>query len=172
MKNVKKESEKLIKTRYQRMGGKFTHTIERLGKHIDFEKTFKRLKKKKYPDWVIYMAIVNLAINYRVNASLKDKPNKNPYDFRDMFIELMNRKETDDDLEVPLSEFTEEKIEIAIETNIISFLKGEGYEIRRTTPNIKALRRLAETKFEYFKHDTPHKKWFDFEKKRQSNKIK
>ena len=146
------------------MEGKFPNTIARLNKSREFEKIFRSLKKKNYPDWVIYMALINLTINYRVNTSLKDSPNKTPIDFKNLFIALMKKQETKDDLEVPLEEFIEEKIEFAISSNILSFLKGEGYVFRRATPNFKALRRLAETKFEYFKHDTPHKKWFNFEK--------
>lgn len=164
MKDIKKESIELVKIRYEKMHGKYPFTISRLNKSVAFKDLFLKLKKKDYPDWVIYMAISNSIINYRVNINLKNKPNISPEAYHAMFIEHMNRPESENDTEVPESEFTEEKIEFAIEANIMSFFKGEGYVFRRATPNYKALRRLAEQKYNYFGFDAPHAKWFSFEK--------
>jgi len=152
----------LVKKRYENMTGKLPITLVLLNKSLEFRRVFKEMKKKSYPDWAIYMAIINTVINYRMNNS-SFKHISPEEDFK-MWKQYFNKIETKEDLEVPDSEFTEKNLDFAIDLYVMSFLKGQGYEMRRITPNIKKLRIYAEENYKMFKYDIPHKKWFSFQK--------
>lgn len=152
----------LVSKRYERMEGKIPFTIRKYDKDPSFEATFLLLKKKGYPDWAIYMALMNMSVNFRLQK-LQKQGLKDPKLLNDSFKVIMNEIEKEEDA-LPEDELTEQKIEWAIDLTVMSFLKGEGFEIRRATPNIKALRAFAENELDFFKYDLPHKKWFSFEK--------
>ncbi len=157
-----KKALSLIRVRYQRMEGKITFTIKRLERSGEFRKVFSKMRSKGYPDWVLYMTILNTVINYRIN-NLPKKP-QSTEEHAKIFFKYLDQEEKRTDQVVPVNEFTEEKLEMAIDLFIMSFLKGEGYEFRRATPNIKAVRKFAEEKYRIFDYDLPHNKWFNFEK--------
>lgn len=156
------EALELVKKRYENIEGKLPFTIPLLEVSTEFRLTFEVMKKKSYPDWVIYMAIVNTVINYRINHS--DFKHTSPKEDYEQWKKYSHKIETKDDLTVPISEFTEYNLEFAIDLYTMSFLKGQGYELRRATPNIKRLRKFAEEYYKMFKFDIPHKKWFSFQK--------
>ncbi len=158
----KQEARQLATNRYERMKGKFPFSVAKLETCEDFISTFKGLKAKNYPDWLIYMCVCNEIVSHRLNYDPKH---------RDIQIEQWSgvmRKaydegEAEDDMEVPCSLFTDEQMEQAIDRAISSFLMQQGYEIRRRTPNLKKLRQLAISKYNYFGVDAPHDKMFSFE---------
>lgn len=158
---TEEEALDLVKKRYENMEGKFPVTLELLEHNKDFHQVFNTMSKKGYPDWAIYMAIVNTIINYKINNSFP-KPNS-PSEQYDLWKKHMNNVEKVSDLTVPVEEFTENKLEMAIDLYVMSFLKGRGYEFRRATPNVRKLRKYAEEKYDIFKYDIPHKKWFKFQ---------
>lgn len=163
---VKPNKEKmlgLVSKRYKRMKGKIPFTIKMLNKSESFKKSFLKLKRKGYPDWAIYMAVLNLNINLKLlelqKQGVRDIPSLNK-----ARSEIFNEKEKEEDKVFPDNEYSEKKIEFAIDLTTMSFLKAEGFEMRRETPNIKALRQFAEDELDFLKYDLPHKKWFSFEK--------
>ncbi len=153
----------LVSKRYERMEGKIPFTIKMLNKSEDFKKSFLSLKKKGYPDWAIYMAVLNININLKLRElqkqGVRDIPSLNK-----ARNEIFNENENEGDKIFPDNEYSEKEMEFSIDLTIMSFLKAEGFEMRRATPNIKALRQFAEDKLDFFKYDLPHKKWFSFEK--------
>ncbi len=152
--NLTKEDHlELIKKRYDKVKDSIPLTVARLNKDKQF--------KKIYPDWLLYSAITQIAINYRVNYKLSGLDHTFE-DFNKYFKYYMNQKETKYDIEVPLSEFTEIKfIEGIISSIIISFLHNEGFEVRRRTPNMVSLKKFAIEELDYIKYDIPHDQWFD-----------
>ena len=86
------------------------------------------MKSKGYPDWAVYMAVMNTVINYRINHS--DARPQTPEEHYNFWKKHMDSIESKSDLVVPLDEFTETKLEQAIDMYAMSFLKGQGYEFR------------------------------------------
>ena len=158
----KKKMLDLVSKRYARMEGKIPYTIKKLSNDENFKKTFMNLKKKNYPDWAIYMSLLNISVNLRL-LTLQKNGLRDLDAVQKAFWRITNEVEQSTD-SVPVSEVTEEKIEMALDLIIGSFLKGEGFESRRATPNIKSLREFAEKELDFFQYDLPHKKWFTFEK--------
>jgi hypothetical protein len=158
---TEKDALDLVENRYKNMKGKLVLTIQRLSEEKDFEAVFNKLKSKGYPDWAIYMAVMNLVYNFRINRLQSDF--STPQEYHALWQEFLSRPEKETDLEVPVSEFTEEKLEFAIDMYVTSFLKGQGYEFRKEAPNIKKLRKFAEEKYKIFEQDVEHEKWFSFE---------
>ena len=162
VKPSKKKMESLAAKRYERMLGKIPYTILRCEQNDKFKSVFFILKKKNYPDWAIYMALLNMSINFRLHR-LQNNGQKDPKLLRTAFAAMIEKPETTEE-SLPDSELTESQIEMAIDLIIMSFLNGEGFESRRVTPNIKALRKFAEEELDFFKYDSPHEKWFSFER--------
>ena len=129
----------------------------------DILPTFMDIGGAAYPDWAIYMAILNVVHNYRINNS-EFQP-RSAEDYHKLWMKYMNEVETADDLVVPLEEFSEDKLEFAIDMYVMAFLKGQGYEFRRATPNVHRLRKFAEEKYKMFEYDIPHSTLFSFEEK-------
>lgn len=162
------EALKLAKIRYEKMAGRLPLTIQKLDKDQHFQGVFNNLKSKRYPDWAIYMAIVNIVINYRIQNS--PKISNTPEEYSGLWKIFMDKVETSVDIEVPLEKFNEKEIEFAIDLFLMSFLKGQGYEMRRATPNIARLRKFAEETYKVFEYDVPHDRWFSFEKEVKDKK--
>lgn len=159
---TEEEALELVRKRYKNMNGKLSFTIQRLEKESAFKKTFQKMKSKSYPDWAVYMAIMNAVINYRINHS--DTKPQSPEEHYSFWKKHLENAESESDFVVPLEELTEKKLEMAIDLFVMSFLKGQGYELRRRTPNIKRLREYAEKRYKMFEYDVPHEQWFNFEK--------
>lgn len=157
---TQEKARQLIFDRYKNMSGKYPFTIKHLEKDAAFQKTFQKLKGKGYGDWVIYMAIAGIVNNYRAHMLGIHEPSE-MYEY---MKGVMDNGEQKDALVVPGDEFTEDKIELMINFNLASSLKIYGFEIRRSTPNLKSLRSFLTTKYNYFAEDVEHEKWFSFEK--------
>lgn len=162
------EALKLAKIRYEKMAGRLPLTIQKLDKDQHFQDVFNNLKSKKYPDWAIYMAIMNIVINYRIQNS--PKTSNTPEEYNRLWKLFMDKVETSADIDVPLEKFNEKEIEFAMDLFLMSFLKGQGYEMRRATPNIARLRKFAEETYKVFEYDVPHARWFTFEKEAKNEK--
>lgn len=162
MKKIEKYSaaneELLAKNRYKNMEGRLLLTIQRLEESKDFRQVFQKLKQLSYPDWAIYMAIFGVVNSYRANYQKLSFE-----EMRNNYKKLLDGVEDESEPPVPIDEFSIEKMEKIIELNMLSSLKGYGYEIRRRQPNIKKVRKFLIEKYNYFGHDVPHEHWFKFE---------
>jgi len=162
IKPSKDQLENLAKIRYEKMSGKLPFTINCLEKNPTFKETFLKMKKKNYPDWVIYMAILNISMSHRIRI-LQKKGLSDPQILNQATQLIGNEVELESEA-LGIDDVSEKELEFAIDLFVMSFLRAEGFESRRRTPNIKALRQFAEKELDFFKYDYPHKKWFSFEK--------
>lgn len=159
-KYTRAEARARIKGRYENMEGRLPFTLQRLDTNSEFKATFFKLKAKGYADWVVYMAIVNTILNYRSHAE-----GYGPEEMIKYQKTVLNGTEKETDLPVPAEEFTEKKMEFAIELGMMSSLKMFGYAFRKRRPNLPAIRKFMTERYGYFEEDCPHKKWFSFENK-------
>jgi len=152
----KEEELKLVKNRYKNLEGKIPFTIKRLNSSSWFKTEILPKLRKKYPDWIIYSGIWSLTYNYRTNLD------KNaPYDdWKKRIMEKMREVEKEDDIEVPIKEYNLENIHRMIDFNVLAYLKGKGFEIRRLTPNIEKIKEFVSKRYKYFALDIKHKDWF------------
>jgi len=152
----KKEELELVKNRYKNLNGKIPFTIKRLNSSSWFKTEILSKLRKKYPDWIIYSAIWSLTYNYRANL---DK-NTSLDDWKKKIMEKIWEVEKEDDKEVPIKEYNLKNIHRMIDLNVLAYLKGKGFEIRRLTPNIEKIKKFVSKRYKYFILDIKHKEWF------------
>lgn len=92
-------------------------TFPKLKKNEDFIIAIDKLRTEGHLDWQIYMAIVNNAVNYKINRIAQPKTPEEIFHF---FKKHMNKKEDEWYVELPLELFSYEKLKMNLNTMILS----------------------------------------------------
>jgi hypothetical protein len=150
----KNESLIAVKHRYENCIVPIQVTLKRLRSLESFKKTVQDLKNEGFLDWHILNAIAMVAINYRINKLINQA--REVTRTREMLIEFMNK--SDEDMEpIPLTELSTDNIRSAININMISSLKGLGFEYRQSSIDINAVSKFLGERFKYWTDDIEHK---------------
>ncbi len=155
---TKESSEEYLKNRYSRIPPLIHYTLEKLKTFPDFNQTVKQLKAIGWLDWQILNAISVTAINYRVRQFTDSST---PLEIVKLFFDdYMSRPETLDDLEVPLSEFSEEKLRFCHQISMLSTIKILGLECHQATPDFNAIEHFLINRYNYWSDDIEHPEYF------------
>lgn len=153
---TEKQSEELIKNRYEKARLPIYMTVQRLREYPIFREITKKLKMEGWKDWHILMALALIATNYRT----KKNGFQNADEMKDNFMKYMSSKETSQSIPIPLDEFSEIKIREHLFMSMPSTLKLLGLEYRSTTYAPSAIKEFLEKRCRYFADDVPHEEIF------------
>ncbi|WP_452232304.1 hypothetical protein [Lacinutrix sp. MEBiC02595] len=140
-----------------------TYIRKRLAFTAPLEITLKKLKnnndfmilinefRENWSDWHIYLAIVNLVINYKLQKiGLTPDNLDNAQEFQKKYFEYSKKKESEWMIELPMNIFSKDNIEnYMLRTGIISVLPSYGLQNFSSTPNLKAIKDLLIKRFKF-----------------------
>ncbi|WP_179334875.1 hypothetical protein [Winogradskyella costae] len=127
-------------------------TLEKLKNNDDFILIINEFREN-WSDWHIYLAIVNIVINYKLQKiGLKlDNPDK-PHEFQKKYLEYSRKKESEWMIELPMGIFSKENIEnYMLRTGVVSVLPSYGLQNFSCTPNLVAIKDLLIERFNFLK---------------------
>jgi len=150
------EELELITNRYKNLKGKIPFTVAKLKSSDLFMNEILPKLKKKYPDWIIYQAIWTFTYNYRANLDRSGSLD----DLKNRMMKKMGEIEKECDIEIPIAEYNLLNLERMVDFNVLAYLKGKGFEIRKKTPNFIKLKEFVDKRFKYFSLDIEHEDWF------------
>jgi hypothetical protein len=150
----REKATELLKNRYSNAIIPIRHTLETLQKSAEFGSLIKRLRSEGWLDWHILASISNVAVNYRVRQILG--PFANPITERDLCLKIMNEPEREDTRPIPVSEFSEEKLRMALQVSMISTIKVLGLESRQRTPDFDGISHFLRNRYNYWTDDIDH----------------
>ena len=144
------ESQQRIAWRYQRVSELLPQTLPRLQGSQEFQETVRRLREKGWKDWHVLGAILTSVVNFR--AHQKYGHHASQEDFR----EFMETPERPDWPEVPLTQFTEEHLDLLRKLNMASVLKNWGLESHHPSLVPEVFERFLATRYGYWSDDVEH----------------
>ena len=151
-------SEKHIASRYERAIKPMRLTLPKLMRQPQFVDQIRKLRAKGYKDWHILVMISNIVTQYRVDQRVG---NPAPPDLMMKTMrEEANREETSGDVEVPVSIFSDERMEFQDNIMWITVAKTWGLTTQGRTPNFAAYEKLLVSRYGMFKDDVPHNEFF------------
>jgi hypothetical protein len=141
--------------RYRRMMPVIRYTLPRLLADPDIRRRLQVMRESGMKDWQIIGTIFNAVANYRVQQQFGKFAGPSEL-LKEAMTEITRRPEEASDSEVPLDEFTEEKLDFYYSMYIGSVAKTWGIQLHNQTPDIEALKRLLEARFGLGRDDAVH----------------
>lgn len=133
-------------------------TLPILMRNAGFAEKIQKLRTKGYKDWHVLVMLANIAAQYRV----EQKYGKMTDPKRSMVAmkEEISRDEKPEDIPVPPTVFTDERMEMQEKVLWITFAKTLGLRPKGATPNFVAIETLLVTRYRIFRDDVPHADFF------------
>ncbi len=153
------KAEEVLKNRYEKTIKPIRLTLKRLIKEKRFRNVVQKLKQGGYLDWQILQIVMNIACNYRVSAEVSQ--DVSPEQYIAARMEIGTREEREDDSEIPLEIFSEDKIELFKYISLSSIAKGWGLVLHRKTPDFEALKKLLDVRYRNSTDDIEHDDFFN-----------
>lgn len=151
-------AKEFIVNRYKNAFNPVRLTLPRLLKNERFRRVITQLRNKGYLDWEILLLISNICLNYRVNQLI---PTGAPLDEqKEIGQSLMFREETESDMDVPASVFTQENIAIQEKFQFATIAKTWGLELHQKTPDFNAIEKLLDVRYHNSEMDVEHEDIF------------
>lgn len=151
---TKRKAREMLQNRYSRPMKVIKYTLERLLKNQEFIAIVERLRADGWLDWHILSSVATITVNWRVMQIPEAHFSQEM--FRGLFLEYINRPERETWTPVPISEFTEEKLRMYHQTNMLSTLGLLGLECRQVTPDLKAIDHFLRARYNYWTDDIEH----------------
>jgi hypothetical protein len=149
----RKESERAIRRRYERVPGMVKFTLARLLGDGAFIRAIAALRKEGWKDWHFLLAVANIRQNYVIHQRVG--PASGPAEYRAVAEEIASRDEKDSDPAPPAKLFGTEELKKALRLSQMSTLKALGFECWQQTPNLAGIDRFLR-RFNYWTDDLPH----------------
>lgn len=153
------KAEEVLKNRYEKTIKPIRLTLKLLIKKKKFRNVVQKLKKEGYLDWQILQIIANIACNYR--GAEKVSQDVSPERYIVAMTEISTREEREDDSEIPLEIYSEDKIELFKNISLSSTAKGWGLVLHRKTPDFEALKKLLDVRYRNSTDDIEHDDFFN-----------
>lgn len=157
----KKKAESFLKNRYSRSLIPIRYTLKRLLKHAEFASTIKRLRQDGWLDWHLLASICNAAITYRARQCLPACTSLKAE--KELYFKIMNEPERKDSPPIPIQEFTEDKLRLALKFSMISTIRILDLELRQRTPDFEAIEHFLRHRYNYWTDDIDHIDPFRFD---------
>jgi hypothetical protein len=150
-----------IERRYQYARDNVQFTLPMLRRNRTFMQVYDRLIAKGWKDWHVVLAVGNLVNNYQLRVTGNNRVPDGQLDhWRKRSFERFFTPERQEDPRPPVEEFSDDKMEFALDMAIASMLQGKGWQLKNPTPNLKALRRFAAERYKFFDLDVKHEPFF------------
>jgi len=156
----KKKAESFLKNRYSYSLIPIRHTLKRLLKHTEFASTIERLRQEGWLDWHLLASICNVTITYRARQRLQACTS--PEAEKELYFKIMNEPERKDSPPIPIHEFTEDKLRLALKFSMISTIRILDLELRQETPDFEAIEHFLRHRYNYWTDDIDHADPFRF----------
>jgi hypothetical protein len=129
-------------------------TFARLSKSAEFLAVAAALRQDGWRDWHIVLAVANQTWNYRIAQTigplgLLDAEN-------DEWRRYAFQRESEKSLEVPLEQYSEEHLRVALTMTMISTLFSMGLECHQRTPDLPAIEEFLTFRCNYWANDIEH----------------
>jgi hypothetical protein len=147
-----------VRQRYENVHRWFPHTLQRLGASPEFRTVYFCCREAGLLDWHILSGIASISWNYRLDHAQKTGRQRfaSPQHARTAARKILFRTEAACDVEVPVSEFTVEAIQMFLDLSIVDYLQKKGFVVKRATPNLRMIRRFADQRFRFMTLDVGH----------------
>lgn len=151
------KAHEFIQNRYRRAIAPVRKTLVRLRSSSRFNQWVSDLRAKGYIDWQILLILFNQVMNFRVNLI---NPTFHPERHADLCKEIMNREESDTDPYFPEDLLYDAKSEGPVMSSLIATTSTWGLQLRRSTPDIEAVKKLMDVRYFQSTDDIPHEDIF------------
>ena len=155
----KQKSEEMIRNRYRRCMPPIRLTLKNLIQTEVFQKLKGSLRSTGWKDWHILLAINNLVMNFR----MQELGILNNIDKMVKFGEKwVNHEEQENDIQIPLKEFTKKNLMRVLEASMPATLRLYGFStLVGKELKIDQIKEFLSKKFNYWNDDVEHDLIFD-----------
>lgn len=156
----KQLANKFIKNRYLQSIKSIRLTLPRLLSSAEFKEKIKKLKAEGYLDWQILLIIMNLSLNYRVQRA-----GGNRLDMRgqmDLSKKMIHQEENENSVMIPVEIFSDEAINLQKSMLAPSAAKVWGLIIKQKTPDLFAIKKLLDVRYNNSSDDIDHEDYWGF----------
>ncbi len=150
----KEIAKEYLRSRYSNVIPPIEFTLKRLMTNQQFISTLNKLRSEGWLDWHILAAICTITVNYRVNSQIK--PCMDVVEINKLFKYYLFKPESESDSKVPISEFTEENIQMSFKGNMLSTMKLLGLECHQMTPDFDGIEHFLRHRCNYWDDDIEH----------------
>ena len=151
----KRSSEEHVRNRYRNAMASIRYTLVKLSASEEFMGTVRKLRGEGWLDWHIVVGVANITWNHRV-SSVEKKMGGGIQRMKESMNDAMVREEHEDTTPVPMAEYTEEAVRMALRISQLATLKTLGLEIHQQTPNFEAIDDFLRERFGYWTDDVEH----------------
>jgi hypothetical protein len=148
------EAAEAVRRRYAHAHETLPLTLARLRENADFRAVVTALRQDGWQDWHVLVAVANQTWNYRTEWTIGPLGLLNAEN--DAWREYSLQREDARSPEVPLSEYSEDKLRNALNITMISTLLGLGLECRQRTPDFSAIEEFLSRRCKYWVDDIEH----------------
>ncbi len=129
-------------------------TLRRLLGNGRFRELIRRFRHQGFLDWEILVMLSNICVSYRIDRIL---PRTAPLSEQEHLIrELSFQDETDQDIEVPIDIFTEERCRMQLQVSVAAVARTWGLVTHQRTPDFAALERVLDIRYHNSEDDVEH----------------
>jgi hypothetical protein len=142
-----------ITRRYTRIPDLYHLTVAQVLADEGVRALFAQLREEGWRDWHLLAVIPPVAFNYRANKLGLDQASRSD---RATLESLLNARETEQSLAVPMEVFTEEQVRMALKLNPATVAQGWNLTPPTQTPNFDAMLEVLSTRYSYLVDDVEH----------------
>lgn len=153
----KNKSLKFIQNRYRRAIAPVRKTLVRLRSSSRFIQWVSDLRAEGYLDWQILLILSNQVMNFRANLI---NPTFHPKRHAELCKEIMNREESDADPHFPEELLYAPESKGPMISSLMATTSTWGLQLRRSTPDIEAVKKLMDVRYFQSTDDVPHEDIF------------
>ena len=140
-------------------------TLERLVKIDAFKETIKTLKSEGWKEWHLLRALSDIVTNFKANHIVNQQFPIHPKEilvreFDRITHELVWQEEAGSYVEIPIEEFSIEKIRSRLFYGTLSSLRSYGLVCNSPVPDIQNIYELLVNRFRYLEDDVQHQNIF------------
>jgi len=143
----REDSIKQIDLQFERLNKNVYLTIEELVENPEFVALLKSLRNVGWQDWHIFLAITNFILDYKARLKLKELPQQDEEQFRELFNEIRQLDEADFRVKFPMDAFTTPEFRLQIKNTMILILEFFGLANPSKYPNFDAIREFLDVRF-------------------------
>lgn len=151
------EALQAIRERYEVANDALRYTLPRLLADEGGRATIVRLRKAGWLDWQILVALVNAAMNWRMQQAGIRPDATNPT----QIMNLGREPETAASPVMPLSVFADDLIDMHLYMQTVSVARRWDLHGRQEAPDEEAMRDLLTRRYQYARDDIPHRDLLD-----------
>ena len=148
-----------LRNRYKNTVVPIRHTLKLLAQDEQFMNMVANLRNEGWLDWHILTAIANITVSYRVKRWARQQ-RLTQEEIQKEMRSVMYSEEPEDAAEVPVREFSEEAMRLALRACQLSTLRNNGLDCHQQTPDFDAIDDFLRHRFNYWTDDVRHENPF------------